>query len=385
MTEMDRRTFLKIANTLLMGAATGCSTLVGNSKSSLKAPQTKLSFDEIFLKHSLQGHAENPYRVESAMQCLLGGQCSFGSRFDSVPNFKKIPMATFDELRLVHRPEYIETIKALKYPGSFLSSSRWAPYGGPLAYDCAATASGACIALFKDVVNGAAKNGFAVVRPPGHHAHAGRSDGYCLFNNIAVGIKNLQVISPARVAIVDFDVHHGDGLEDIFYSDPNVLYISTHQNDWPFTGKMERIGEGMGKGYNMNIPLPYGTGDLGFEQIFLDLIAPKVGKFKPDLIVVAAGYDSHWRDPQGSLGLSLTGLKKLSQNLVSLAEQTSNGRIAFVLEGGYFAPAVTQGILNSIDVLNGHFSAALDSIGPSPTKEPNISSLIQKVAQIQKI
>lgn len=385
MNSLDRRTFLKLANLYALGAATGCSSLSSKSKASKREPETRIYVDDVFLKHSFPGHAENPYRVEGALICLQGDQCSIQNFTHANFEIRNCLQASDEELLLVHTQRYIQTVKNLNKSGQTLSSSRWAPYGGPFAFEAAAKASGACIALFKDIAVGASKNGFAIVRPPGHHAHANHSDGYCLFNNIAVGIRTLLKNSPLRIAIVDFDVHHGDGIEDVFYEDSNVLYISTHQNDWPYTGKIDRLGQGAGAGLNMNIPLPYGTGDTGFQQIFSKLIVPKVERFRPDFLVVAAGYDGHWKDPQGSLALSLKGLHNISENLISLADRSCGGKIAFVLEGGYSASVVSQGIMNSILALQNEASGPFDSLGPAPTREPDITKVVQQIARLHQL
>jgi acetoin utilization deacetylase AcuC-like enzyme len=283
--------------------------------------------DAIFQQH-LPGprHPESPERLRSIDAALAA------SSLELVELPAKI--ATNDEISRVHREEYLAQIEATRGRSVMLDADTQT---SPHSYDAAVRAAGAAISLVTSVARGAAPAGIALVRPPGHHAYADRAMGFCLFNNIAVAVEALRAEGLAeRIAIYDFDVHHGNGTEAIFYEDPNVLFMSTHQYPfYPGTGASDAIGSGRGTGANLNVPLRAGTGDELFLEATEAVLEPKVRAFRPDIILMSAGFDAFELDPLGGLKVTVEGFRALAKRWRVLAEELCAGRMAAFLEGGY--------------------------------------------------
>jgi acetoin utilization deacetylase AcuC-like enzyme len=250
-------------------------------------------------------------------------------------------------------------------------------YTTPASYEAARLAAGAGMVAVEAVVAGQVSNAFALIRPPGHHATPTQPMGFCLLNNIAIAARHaIQTLGVERVAIVDYDVHHGNGTQDCFYDDGQVLFCSTHA--WPLypgTGAASEVGAEDGYATTLNLPVPYATGDAGFRQIYDEVVLPALRSFAPGLILVSAGYDAHWDDPLGPLALSIDGYAALTQRLVGLAGELCGGRIVLLLEGGYSLPALAGGVLASLRVLMGH-DPGNDPLGPASTAEPDVSALV---------
>ena len=214
------------------------------------------------------------------------------------------------------------------------------------SYEIARWAAGSTTKLVRSVAQKQSPPGLALVRPPGHHATHERAMGFCLINNVAVAARTLIREGLAeRVAIYDFDVHHGNGTEAIFYEDPNVLYLSTHQ--WPFypgTGEKHRTGRGGGEGFNLNVPLPAGTGDEVLLEVSRNVLGPRVRNFAPDMILLSAGFDPFENDPLGGFSVTVEGFAELARFWRELAESACDGRIAGVLEGGYDLEGLGQSV-----------------------------------------
>jgi acetoin utilization deacetylase AcuC-like enzyme len=239
-------------------------------------------------------------------------------------------------------------------------------------------AAGGVIDLALAVTRGDLQGGLAPVRPPGHHATREQAMGFCVFSNVALAARAaIEGGGMSRVAVVDFDVHHGNGTQDILEEDPNVLFISTHQYPhYPGTGSLRETGRGAGAGATLNIPLPAGVGDEGFHQIYERVVLPALRWFQPELILVSAGFDAHWRDPLAGLRLSLAGYAWICEQLVTRAEELCAGRIVLVLEGGYDLEVLAQGMANAARALLGH-PAAPDVVGPASGDETGIEDLLQ--------
>ena len=328
---------------------------------------TSYVYDPIFLQHSQPGHPENARRLEVILKELR-----VSGLLDELHHIHARPATRADVLS-IHTPEHMERVKKICLTGGgYLDPDT---YTTADSYDAALTAVGSLIDLTLAVVAGQAENGYAFLRPPGHHAEPDRPMGFCLFNNVAIAARVAQQRQGLdRVAIVDFDVHHGNGTQAAFVSDPSVLYCSTHQYPhYPGTGRLTETGYADGEGTLINLPLPAGTSDAGYRQIFSDIVVPRIRHFQPQLILVSAGYDCHWNDPLAGMGLSSTGIAWIDQTLVNLAEELCDGRIVFTLEGGYNTDVLKTGVANSVKSLLGRADVA-DPFGPSPRREPQLAS-----------
>jgi acetoin utilization deacetylase AcuC-like enzyme len=246
-------------------------------------------------------------------------------------------------------------------------------------------AVGGTLAVLEAILSGNAGSGFALVRPPGHHASATRASGFCLFNNIAIAAHRAQSLDIPRVMIVDFDVHHGNGTQDIFEHDSNVLYLSTHQAGiYPGTGFVSEIGFGEGSGTIVNVPLPPRAGDHAFEAITQSVILPIAKRFSPDILMVSAGFDAHWNDPLASLQLSTTGYAQLGRALLEIAKTHCEGRILYVLEGGYDPHDLWENVAAILFSL-ADSPTPEDRLGPAPFPETSIDDLMDNVRSIHKL
>ena len=315
--------------------------------------------------HIHTGHPEHPGRLDILK-----------SRLDSFQAGNMDPVAaTSEEVSLVHDPRLITGLEQACRQGPGVIDP--APtFVTRTSFSDALLASGGTLGCTRAVLGGSARNAFAIVRPPGHHAEPGRPMGFCLFNNVAIAARDALARGIDRVAIVDYDAHHGNGTQAAFVDEERVAYLSMHQwGIYPGTGWFEEAPHA--KKRIVNVPLPAGSGDGIYERIADEILAPFIGSFKPELILVSAGFDAHWNDPLTSLGLSTGGYFMLSTKLVDLAEEHCDGRIVFVLEGGY----------DPLNVANGSaavFSALthVDFNGPgdvSPHKEPDADERIEQV------
>jgi acetoin utilization deacetylase AcuC-like enzyme len=340
--------------------------------------RTGINFDPIFLKHDQIGHPENSKRLESIISGLKEK-----SLLDKV-NQLKSRLAKIDEITICHTKEYAEYVKEFcEKGGGYFDPDT---YSNKNSFLAAATAVGSSIDLTKAVISGELKNGFALLRPPGHHALANRSMGFCLFGNIAIAAK-IALLQPKikKVAIVDFDVHHGNGTQALIGDDPNILFISTHQYPfYPGTGSIREISTGDAEGTIVNIPLQAGVGDDGFKLVYEKVVIPSLERFRPDLILVSAGYDAHRDDPLANLNLSLTGYDWISRELIKCAEEICSGKIVFFLEGGYNLEVLSNGIANTIRSLL-EIESFDNPLGKSNYREPDIKKLINELIKIHNL
>lgn len=338
---------------------------------------TAYVYDQLYLEHDMGQHPENARRLTAIMQTLE----ETGLRGALLKVEAKD--ATQAELEAIHHKAYIERVKrTADEGGAWLDGDT---YVSPASYAAAIRAAGGLIALVDAIMREEVDNGLALVRPPGHHALAGRGMGFCLFNNVAIAAAHaLNSCGLDRVLIVDYDVHHGNGTADAFYADPRVLYFSTHQYPhYPGTGDSTETGSGDGIGYTVNVPLPAGVGDHGYVRVFEEILAPIARRYDPQLVLVSVGYDAHWRDPLSHMGLSVTGYARLAQILRELATETCGGRIAFTLEGGYDPEALGHGVAATFDALLGE--EATDPLGPARGSEPDISARLERTKAIHGI
>jgi len=215
------------------------------------------------------------------------------------------------------------------------------------SYDAACLAAGAVIGGMEMIVNREADNGFALVRPPGHHAEADRAMGFCLFNNVAIGARyGLQNLGLERIVIIDWDLHHGNGTQHSFYTSNQVFYFSTHAYPYyPGSGGLGEVGAGEGEGFTLNIPLSGGQDNRAFSRIFKEIVVPVSREYRPDFILVSAGFDTYFADPLGTMAVTEQGYGSLTKQLVEMAAEVCQGRLLVVLEGGYNLRGLRDGVL----------------------------------------
>ena len=322
-------------------------------------------YDPLYLQHFRQGHVEGPERLKEINRALDGT----GMR-DRLVALTPQPIS-LERLERVHQSRHIDQVRSVaERGGGGLMGLGDETYLAPRSYDAALLAAGAVVTGVEAVLRGEVKNAFALVRPPGHHAFADHGEGFCLFNNIALAAATARAeFGIDRVLIVDFDVHHGNGTNSIFYRDPSVLFFSTHQwGIYPGTGWWDEVGAGAGVGYSVNVPLIPGWGDQALQGLFDDLLTPIARRFQPQLILTSAGYDASWTDLLGSLLVTTSGFFSLTQTLQHLADELCNGRLVLTLEGGYGLDGLAYGVAASFAALLGD-KAAVDPIGPGWSTE----------------
>ncbi len=300
-----------------------------------------------YLKHDTGlGHPERPDRVRS----ILDGIEASGLA-DALARITPEPVDS-DLLAAVHTQEYIDRVQALARagggsldPDTVVSSA---------SYDVARLAAGGAVAAASAVLEGRVQTAFAVVRPPGHHALQDRGMGFCLFNNAAIAVVAArQRFGLSRIFVIDWDVHHGNGTQAIFYQDRTVLYLSLHQEYWyPGTGAWEETGEGEGEGFTVNIPLPAGTGDEGYRLLFEEVVVPLGEVFAPEFVLLSAGYDAHFADPLGGMQVTASGFHALTE-LTMAASRRGQGRVVAVLEGGYDLTHLSHAVIATLEVFTG--------------------------------
>lgn len=329
------------------------------------------------LEHTKPYHPESHHRLKAVMQNL--------DEFGVLADLRQIEpqTASLEQLMRVHTPDLIEHIQQVSLMGGG-TLDHGDTYATAKSFGLAKIAVGGCCQAVDEIMTGQAKNGIALVRPPGHHAESNQVSGFCLLNNAAAAARHAQTVHGAkRVAILDFDVHHGNGTQEIFYLDDSVLFSSVHLFApffYPGGGLSNEIGAGYGFGHTLNVPLPPLVGDEGYCQIMKALILPKIEAFKPEIILISVGFDAHWQDPLAQGGLSLTGYARICRYLIEMANQLCQGRILFVLEGGYELRVLSLGILNNIYALLGK-DEIRDPIGPMAENENDVTDLLAQLRQ----
>jgi len=274
--------------------------------------------------------------------------------------------ATREELLRVHDARYLDLIAGTAGRAVSLDPDT---FTSPESHDVARLAAGAALTAIDRIVTRSPRlsRAFALVRPPGHHAERDRAMGFCLYNNVAVAAADALHQGVARVAVVDYDVHHGNGTQWIFYDDPRVLYVSTHQFPfYPGTGAVDQVGRGQGLGFTVNVPLEAGATDADFVTVFRRVVVPVLDQFRPELIIVSAGFDAHERDPLAGMQMTATGYAVLTSELCEVSDRWSQGRILLVTEGGYDVTALTACLELTIAVA-GHAQPKLTPIDALPS------------------
>jgi acetoin utilization deacetylase AcuC-like enzyme len=278
--------------------------------------------------HYEKGHPERPERVETIRTALVTA-----GLWDPYPKVSPIILST-TQLQAIHSPSYLNLLEMTCRRSGYLDMDT---YTTADSWELALRVAGGAVAIASSIWEGRVKRGFALTRPPGHHAMRGQGMGFCLLNNIAIAADSLlRQPGVNRLAIVDLDLHHGNGTQDIFWLRNDVFYISTHQAPfYPGTGRLEDIGEGDGEGWTANFPLPPGSGDNAFMGIMDELILPLLDQRNPQMILVSYGFDPHWMDPLGQFLVTADAFGKLIQKLCSWSDSHCQGRIGIYLEGGY--------------------------------------------------
>jgi acetoin utilization deacetylase AcuC-like enzyme/formylglycine-generating enzyme required for sulfatase activity len=293
--------------------------------------KTGLIYDETYLKHQTTiGHPESPERLTAIVERLKAD-----GLHAKLVHLKAAPVEE-KWLRTIHTPQYIERAKRSCAEGERFLDSADVPISAE-SHEAAAMAAGGVMAAVDAVVKGDVANAFCAVRPPGHHALKDKAMGFCIFNNVAIGTRYVQEkYDLAKVLIVDWDVHHGNGTQDAFYDDPNVLYFSTHQ--WPFypgTGNSLQTGEGKGEGLTVNVPMPAGCGDTEYVEAFEEHLRPAALAFGPDFVFISAGFDAQANDMLGGMRVTPGGFARLTRVVKEIAAKCCQSRLVSVLEGGY--------------------------------------------------
>jgi len=305
-------------------------------------------YDPIYLKHDTGQHVENAERLKAIISHLE--QTGLKQQLTLI----EPRAASVEELSSVHHEQYILRIQDVaQRGGGWLDPDT---VMSPDSYEAALYAAGGAIKATEAVMNGEVGSAFALVRPPGHHATPRRAMGFCLFNNVAVATKYaLTKHNLERIAIIDFDVHHGNGTQEIFYDSPQVMYVSTHEYPfYPGTGDVGETGSGVAKGTTVNIPLRAGYGDNEYLQVFKQIIVPAARRFKPQFILVSAGYDTHWADGLALMQVTTTGFALMVKIIKQLADELCSGRLVFSLEGGYNLNALATSVKATFDILLGN-------------------------------
>jgi acetoin utilization deacetylase AcuC-like enzyme len=297
---------------------------------------TGIFYDPLFLRHETGVHPECPDRliwiVAQLEQTGLWQRCLHPRCRD----------ATLEELCLVHDRAYVDHVRALAESGGGALDSETVLSG--MSYAAAVRAAGAGLAAVEDVLKGEIRNAFCAVRPPGHHAMPGQGMGFCIFNNVAVAARSLIMRQGLRrVAIFDWDAHHGNGTQHIFYRDGAVFYASLHLwPHWPGTGARTETGEGAGLGTTVNRPIPHGATPESYLAAAREIVAGPMADFRPEFILISAGFDPYREDPLAPMGLAPEHFGKLTGLLADLAAQTCGGRLVSLLEGGYHSVGLPQ-------------------------------------------
>ena len=333
--------------------------------------KTGIVLDSRYQDHDVTpAHPECPERIEALVELI-----DVYAR-DGLVRIAPRP-ATIDQLALIHDPVYIDHVRATSGEPHTAFEPDTHAFGK--TYDTALLAAGGLLELLDQIMNGTVDNGFAMVRPPGHHAEAERAMGFCFFNNVAIGARYLQsAYDLNRVLIMDWDVHHGNGTERSFCSDSSVLYVSVHQYPhYPGTGAADDVGMDDGEGYTVNLPLLGGFGDDEYAECFRRVVEPVCRHFDPDFVLISAGFDCHVFDPLSQMRVTGEGFAAMAHSLLGIANECADGRCAAVLEGGYDLEALKESTASVLDAFGGDGDAA------RPTTTGTAKTVLDTITRIQ--
>lgn len=307
--------------------------------------KTAFAYHPNYLNHDTgPDHPERPDRLRACLAALQKSDV-----WDQLTQIEPTP-ASIQQITYAHKPGYSDFIRQycdaevpLTYDTTVVQES----------FDIALLSTGGVISIAEAVVTDKVKNGFALVRPPGHHATPGQSMGFCLFNNIAVTARYLQrEHGVGKIAIVDWDVHHGNGTQDIFYEDESVFFFSIHQSPlYPGTGSKNEQGSGNARGTTLNVPMPPGSGDDEYITVFKDVLIPALMDFAPEIILISAGFDAHYLDPLSNTHITTEGFASLTNLVMDMTKETTSGKIVSALEGGYSLDGVSESVVAHVERL----------------------------------
>ncbi len=356
---------------------------------------TALVYDPTFLDHLVpDDFPEQPDRLSRSMEVI---ELALAARPDVAERVSRLAArpATIKELTAVHDPHYVEHVRrAVEYimeSGGYDASPRRLAsevYVSGGSYAAARLAAGAPLVVLDAIAEGRVRNGYALVRPPGHHARPAQAMGFCVFNNVAVAARYAQQRwGWNKVLIVDYDVHHGNGTEEIFYDDPSIVYFSTHQFPfYPGTGASTDVGEGTGRGTTINVPLPAESGWSVYDPIFRQVLWPVADRFRPDVILVSAGFDAHWRDPLADMRLCTADYSDFTAEILEMADRYCDGRVVVVQEGGYDLDAMSTCAATVLFALTGSDTVVGDLGNPPQTQGRwNDEAIVQALYQIHDL
>ncbi len=309
--------------------------------------------DPIFRRHDCgSGHPERPERLDALRRGLhdegLEAELQLLTPRPSTP----------EELLRVHTEAHLALVASTRGRTHTFDADT---HAGPDSYDAALMAAGAVVDAVDRVLDGSVERSFCAVRPPGHHAEADRAMGFCLFNNVAIGAAHALALGVERVAIIDWDVHHGNGTQAIFYDDPRVLYVSSHEYPfYPGTGALSEVGAGDGRGFTVNLPLPAGMGDEEYARVYREMVLPIGTAFDPELVLVSVGFDPYRGDPLAGMRVTERGFAELAEVCLKVAAGAARGRAVFVLEGGYDLTGIARSSAAVVGQLLGGSHASID-------------------------
>jgi acetoin utilization deacetylase AcuC-like enzyme len=347
-----------------------------SSRLPLRTPMLAYCFDPTHAGHAEPGHPERPARLDAVVARLEAE--GMLARMHRVPALA----APREALERVHDPSYLDLLET----ASDIGGLRLDPdtYCTPDSFSIACRAAGGTLAVTDAVLGGEAAAGFALVRPPGHHARPFAAMGFCLLSNVAVAVRHAQrAHGVERVLVVDVDVHHGNGTQEVFYDDPSVLFVSSQQAPpfWPGTGALAETGAGAGEGATVNVPLPPGTAD-GLVDLYRRVLPPLAARFRPEVVFLSAGYDAHHLDPIGGLALSVAGLAGLARIVAEVADAHAGGRLVAALEGGYHTGALAHGVRATLGVMEDPAAPIDDPFGPALAAGPDLRRLTEALVAL---
>ncbi|HLN87106.1 MAG TPA: histone deacetylase [Candidatus Limnocylindrales bacterium] len=337
--------------------------------------KTAVVVDKEYLKHQPgDAHPERPERVKVLLD--LAAELDPGKFHLLLPK-----PATRSDIEAIHGKDYVRLIEATA------AHDLYALDGDTItcrdSFSVSVLAVGGLLQLIDAIAAKEVQNGFALVRPPGHHALRNRAMGFCLFNTMAIAAEYVKRAHGAKkVMIMDWDVHHGNGTQDAFYNDPSVLFISTHQFPfYPGSGAVDEVGIDAGEGFTLNIPLPAGCADAEYLQVFQEIVVPAAERFQPDWILVSAGFDPHRRDPLGGMSVTEEGFAAMARQLLVLAEKFAGAKIAFLLEGGYDLAGLKNSVAAVLATMQRSGEPAAANLKLTASR---IDPLIRRIRQIHE-